>query len=265
MSISDKFPFCVLGNKQKEMKIIKLYLPTNINKIYEPFGGSFAVSRYYDSQNIETYINDNDVQLYKLLILFKNNLDKVNYIYDFVDNEMERMINEKQKNSDILKSLDSFFITYRYLTGSLASKGIIKHGQWKSYKNHINYLHEYLNKDNVKLFNEDYKKFINDNIDLNDPNVFIFFDPPYFNSYNKSYGDFSYGLFENKKIDITNIYISILELLKNAKCKIMLVINSCEMFKYLFKDYIKLEYKKVYGHAAIKQNHLLITNYDIEK
>ena len=57
------------------------------------------------------------------------------------------------------------------------------------------------------------------------------------------------------------MYVVIKKYLETAKCKVMLVINSNAIIKYLFKDFIKLEYNKTYSTTKNKTKHLVITNY----
>ena len=60
---------------------------------------------------------------------------------------------------------------------------------------------------------------------------------------------------------MTSILLDILELLKNAKCKVMLIINKLNIIEYLFKDFIRDEYLKTYAVTKKKMKHLIITNY----
>jgi hypothetical protein len=48
-------------------------------------------------------------------------------------------------------------------------------------------------------------------------------------------------------------------------CKLMLVINKFKYYcSYLFRDYIKGEYEKIYQLSKKKAMHSIICNYDIE-
>ena len=46
---------------------------------------------------------------------------------------------------------------------------------------------------------------------------------------------------------MTDILLDTLELLKTGKCKVMLIINKLNILEYLYKDFIKGEYLKIYG------------------
>ena len=103
----------------------------------------------------------------------------------------------------------------------------------------------FTNEDYINIFNK-YK---------NDEKAFIFIDPPYLFSDNSRYFP------QNEFKDMTSIIIDILELLKTAKCKVMLIINKLNILEYLFKDFIRGEYIKTYSLTKKKMKHLIITNY----
>ena len=63
---------------------------------------------------------------------------------------------------------------------------------------------------------------------------------------------------------MTQIVVDISEYLRVCKCKVMLVINKLNILSYLFSDYIKVEYEKIYQLGKKKAMHLIICNYDIE-
>ena len=73
-----------------------------------------------------------------------------------------------------------------------------------------------------------------------DDNAFVFLDPPYLFSDNSSY------IPQNVENDMTDIVVYIHEFLKTCKCKVMLIINKLSLLEYLFKDYIKGEYLRIY-------------------
>ena len=61
--------------------------------------------------------------------------------------------------------------------------------------------------------------------------------------------------------DMTQIVLDILEYLKTCSCRVMLIINKLSILSYLFKDYIKGEYIRIYQLTNRKAIHLIITNY----
>ena len=91
--------------------------------------------------------------------------------------------------------------------------------------------------------------------------AFIFCDPPYLTSNNTKYkGLNEYD--ENKNIvDNTKIYIELLEYLKTSKCKIMILLNKNAIIDYIFKDYIKDHYHKIYQVFKKKEHINIICNY----
>jgi site-specific DNA-adenine methylase len=103
----------------------------------------------------------------------------------------------------------------------------------------------FTNNDYINIFNQ-YK---------DDDKAFLFIDPPYLFSDNSGYFP------QNEKKDMTAIILDILELLKSGKCKVMLIINKLNILEYLFKDFIKGEYSKIYAITKKGMKHLIITNY----
>lgn len=98
-----------------------------------------------------------------------------------------------------------------------------------------------------------------------DEKWFLFLDPPYLSWNNKYYFWFcceNEKLNEDKFIfDNTEIYINIKNFIETCKCKILLIINKNKIIEYLFKNYIKGEYVKIYQLWKNKWYHLIISNY----
>ena len=92
-----------------------------------------------------------------------------------------------------------------------------------------------------------------------DDDAFLFLDPPYLFSDNSGYQA------QNIETDMTKIVLDILDLIKNCKCKVMLIINKLCILGYLFNDYIRGEYDKTYSLTKKKSKHLIITNYNLWK
>jgi site-specific DNA-adenine methylase len=113
----------------------------------------------------------------------------------------------------------------------------------------------------VKLTCEDYLNTF-DKV-KNDKKCFVFIDPPYLDSCNTNYKCFHGGSVDNKNIiiDRTKMFIDILDFIKNAKCKVMLIINKNSITEYIYKGYIKGEYDKYYDITGRRTKHLIITNY----
>ena len=249
-----------LGNKQKDIKHFIKYLPNKdeIDTVCEPFAGSFCVIRniYYDVKNI--YCADNDEKYKNKIKLIFNDLEgfkteKENIYKFYKDNNTN--INEKSKiiyiKRDKMKELST---TLKFHTfDDLYARGIIRKPPMSYDYNDLKNLY-----DKIKWF-EDYKILFE--MLKNNDKSFVFVDPPYFQSANKSYCGSNYRDGENNIKDNTSIYIDILQFIIIAKCKVMLIINNSEIIKYLFKDYYKGCYNKTYDLSKNKEVLNIYTNY----
>ena len=74
----------------------------------------------------------------------------------------------------------------------------------------------------------------------NDENAFVCLDPPYLCSINSGY------IPQNDRTDMTHIIVYIKEYLETCKCKVMLIINKLKLLEYLFEDFIKGSYNRIY-------------------
>ena len=88
------------------------------------------------------------------------------------------------------------------------------------------------------ITNDDFKQVMEKYHD--DVDAFMFLDPPYLFSNNSTY------IPQNVETDMTDIVVYIYEFFKTCKCKVMLIINKLSLLEYLFKDYIKGEYLRIY-------------------
>lgn len=64
--------------------------------------------------------------------------------------------------------------------------------------------------------------------------------------------------------DNTAYFIDCMNLLKEAKCRVMLIVNENAITNYLYKDFIKGRYNKVYQLTKRLTSHLICTNYPVE-
>ena len=101
-----------------------------------------------------------------------------------------------------------------------------------------------------------------------DDAALIYLDPPYFNACNTFYGGIVSVDSNMNILDNTYIFIYILNFLKEAKCKIIFVINHNSLLSELYKPYIKHIYNKTYAFSHTNLNnkkrrtqHMIITNY----
>ena len=239
-----------LGSKTNDIKYFKQYLPLDVDIIVEPFGGSFSVSKYFykDVEKYKFHINDLDTTLFYIYNNFEEmlhtyySLIKIfNERYIFKYKDFLKYFKELEMNNDIKKYIYNTF----FVRGSLFK--VLK--KFRPNPDEIDILID----DNTKITNSDYKDIFNE-YQFNNK-CFLFLDPPYLFSNNSGYTP------QINKNDMTLIIVDILKLLKNSKCKIMLIINKLDILTYLFKDYIKGEYEKIYQISKKKVIHLIITNY----
>lgn len=243
------FPLGRLGNKQQDIKHFIQYLPDakTLNTVCEPFAGSFAVIRnnYKDVKNVicaendEKYLNTLKAILSNL-DEFKETKEKINAItkqHNKISKDCKHLIIDVLKDNKFL-SIDDLFMR----------------GNFKKLTTQYDY------SEIAKLFNRivwfnDFKEAINKCID--NKKAFIFIDPPYFSSDNKTYH-------QNNKVNITDntiMFIEILEYFKKAKCKVMMIINENAITKYIYKDYYKESYLKQYSLSNKYEQLMILTNY----
>lgn len=228
-----------LGNKKNDIKYFKKYLPLEIKTVVEPFAGSFQViKKIYCDDKYDKIINDNDRDLIELYLDIKKDYKKVEEEIEQMNEITETKIKMKNKRYKLIRT--SNFLNYRKI------------------KCNYKCLSDILQTTTIHC--ENYKKIMEDYKD--DENAFIFCDPPYLQSYNSSYKGLT--RIDNKNIiDNTQMYIDLLTYLKNSKCKIMIILNSNAIFDYVFKDYIKDSYVKIYQIAKHVEKLNIICNYNI--
>lgn len=238
-----------IGAKDNDIKSFIDFLPSDRSIIVEPFGGSFAVCRrVYNDDQYKKIVNDLD--------------DNLNYAYnnpkDYADlrNKWADMTQISVEKKEFKKNIFDDSLKYDIKLKNLAYDslcirgGLIKKSSTQDFSPQINFIKKitFTNKNYIDILNE-YKY---------NKNAFIFLDPPYLFSNNKTYDPQN-----GDKTDMTNILIEILNVMndKKTKSKIMLIINKLDIITYLFKKYIKGEYNKTYNISKKKMVHLIICNY----
>lgn len=108
-------------------------------------------------------------------------------------------------------------------------------------------------KNYVNISNMDYKRFLTRKFDKND---FIFLDPPY---------DTTFSEYDMNEFSVRQ-HEELCNVLKNIKCKWLLVVQKTPLMEKLYKKYIVGEYDKHYRYRARgsyndKVKHLIIRNY----
>jgi len=254
-----------VGSKRQDIKYFDEYLPKNITHIIEPFGGSAYLSLYLFSLNPKLKCIVNDVD-YKLINFFNQVKKHSNLIVEGYNELISRNLSKidfnkiieeykEETGSDIEKAiLYLFYIKYYSLRpGMYPLNKKFNQIIMKDYDIFFKWIKntEFILGDYSELF-EKYK---------NNKKYYFFIDPPYFDSFNSTY--MSYNSKNKTKIiqDNTKIFIDILDFLKKAKCKAMLIINKNAITEYIYKDYIVGEYNKLYQITKKETKHLIITNY----
>ena len=255
MKSRNTYPLSCFGNKYKEQKkiieIIKPYI-TDKTIFIDAMCGSCSISFNLSllQPDIKYIINDLD---HHRIEFYKNMRDetKRNELY-----ELEKEIKEKGKEfyNLIVKtdktSYNSYVIGKRI---KAQIEGLFPINREIKLKEITPDWIDFYNK--VEMNNKDYKEIIEEYKDNKD--AIIYLDPPYLNSWNTQYSAYSdKSIITDDKIfikDNTQIYIDILEILKNSKCSIFISINSNAITKYLYKEYIIDEYNVKY-EGTIKNN-----------
>jgi site-specific DNA-adenine methylase len=259
------------GNKLVELKHYINLLPSfdAFNIYCEPYAGSFGALRgihqQLENNNIKIHLNDLDSYLHEEWNwIINEDIEKVKLITDMMASYLYpgmyigKMSEEKKIFTDVMSEIETEGIPRNILnrlTDSITHMGLV---------NNIKYIDTFIplrellkkstitHKNAIELF-EEYK---------NNTNAFLFLDPPYLDTNIKNYGN------SNKRSDIKNIlddnsihYIKMLEMLETAQCKIMAIINKTYLTDYLFKKFIRHEYKKTYGRSGSRTIHIVLTNY----
>jgi len=243
-------PLGCMGSKKNEMKyLFPLILPHINNNItfVEPFCGSSVVSYniYKQKPDAKYHINDIDEIRIDFYINMKDG-NKRNELYKLEKNILKEgapkyyeitKTNNKDYDSLYYKKIISSRI-HSFRNGIFpTNKKIILHNISDDWINFFK---------NSNITNYDYKQIFKQYKD--DENVFLYLDPPYNNSYNASYASYENKVDNNNNIiDNTIIYLDLLNLLNEAKCKVLFSINKNAITEYLYKDYIKYIYEYKYN------------------
>lgn len=277
------FYYSFAGNKRLELKYIENDVNSvidDIDTIVEPFCGSAAFS-------LDLYIkkNKND----KKYVLNDINGGLINMFNYIKENGSQPLINDalEHKNklnpelykqlvkdyrddlTDVFKMFRIHRLSHMHIGYYNPNKSLPKF-ETRDYSQTDNFFKDPNVKCGIVHYQETFNKY------QGDPNALMFLDPPYLNSsnseYYKNYIEESRNSETGYRVDNTQIYIDILDLLEDpeTKCKIIFIINGCAINKRLFKNFIIREYDKSYNAPKIIKNrndkirekttHLLISN-----
>jgi site-specific DNA-adenine methylase len=262
--IKRNFYFSYVGGKSKELKYIEpLFDPKKFKTFVEPFCGScqFSIFCFNKNKKSNIVINDIDNNLYLFLKDVKENSFK-NYV-KFINDNYNHETTKEQYN-EVLKETNIKTWVYKkkiyaIREGLFPTKKKIKKLEYNEYKD----IDKFIMNARVELNNKDYKEIMEKYKD--DEKALIFLDPPYFLSHNEFYKTkgSGFGGSEMSKIefiDPTIEYIYIRNALKNFKCKIIMIINHCELLRDYFRDYYKSSYDVQYQITKKISKHMIISN-----
>ena len=186
-----------IGSKQNDIKHFSKFLPLDCKIVVEPFGGSFAVSKWFykDINKYDFHINDLEKELFYIYTHYKT---LINVLKELASkfNEAVRKDKVKHFKSDLASMninhlIKSYIIknciTRDYIVSNIPTENLCKA--------------EYDILDRAKFTNEDYTLVMEKYKDNED--VFLFLDPPYLFNDNSAY------IPQNEKTDMTSIIVYI--------------------------------------------------------
>lgn len=242
-----------LGNKQQDLKHFETYLPVDVKYVVEPFGGTFAVSRlFYTDDKYKKFVNDTDPVIYEIY----KNPEKYNKLKIALNAIAIKHLNSKGEVNfkKFIKEVDetiqpSNMLDY-WKKERIVKNVIVKHVKNPSSTDQVSLMKK------IKFSNDDYLKIIDKFSKKKD--AFIFLDPPYLFSDNSQYSNQN-----GDDTDMSDMVINILNIMNDpkTKAKIMLIINDLKLVRMIYGDLVKSSYSKMYGISNKKVQHLIIMNY----
>ena len=244
--------FSRIGGKSKIKNYIISKMPQH--KIYvEPFigGGSVFFSKEPADINV---INDKDIEIYNMYRDMKAVGEKmINKDFTPKKDKFNKLLKQKKFNSNadrlyrnLYISLNSFVGNRKSFVGEKAvdlKKNIEVGKKYKTMK-----WKDFLNDNNVKIFNKDFETLIKK---YDSPTTLFYLDPPY----SKSTNDYDVGGINPHKV---------FDALQNIKGKFILSYDSSPEIKNIFNKYKMEIVKTVYkasGHRQEGIKEYLITNF----
>jgi DNA adenine methylase len=252
-----------VGGKKDEINKFKHHIPNKFDTYLEPFIGGGSV--YFNLSPNKAVITDVHTDLINFYKAIKNK--KSSEIYTFMknnpnDEETYYNIRDNMEINNYLDSAKRFFYQRKtcfrgMLRYNSSGKFNTSFGRYKTYNFDI-----LKNKKYEKLFSKtivECKDFSYIFENYNNPNNFMFLDPPYDSKFT-DYGYCSFGKEEHKKLA---------QYFKNTNIKCLMIIGKTPFIKELYKDYIVEEYDKKYRFKLysgrigdeINTKHLIIKNY----
>ena len=257
----ESIPLGCMGNKTTELKLLLPIIEPQITDetiFIEPFCGSCVVSYavYKKHDKAIFHINDIDGLRIKFYIDMRDEEERKKLykleksIIDIGSEEYNKVI-KKNESKAMLTEYIPYVISQRIkafrrglypTTKQIIAKEIPE--QWITFFKIS------------KITNIDFREVMNEYKE--NKAAFLYVDPPYMDSYNAGYNSYNTQTYNNDLSikDNTEMYIFLLEFLKDCKCKVLFSINNCALTKYIYKDFIKETYNKIYHTTLINTTNI---------
>jgi len=251
------------GGKSDEIKQFIKYVPNDYNVYLEPFVGGGSV--YFHLEPPKAVIADVHTELIDLYKSIKNG--KAREIYEFMeehpnDEETYYQIRDHMPIHSSFDNAKRFYYQRKtcfrgMLRYNKSGKFNIPFGRYKSIKYEElkdERYHELLSR--TDILNTSFETIFKE---YNDPNNFMFLDPPY----DSEFTDYGYCQFgKDEHLKLANCF-------KSTSIKCLMIIGRTPFIEELYKGYIKETYKKKYRFKLydgrigddINTDHLVIANY----
>lgn len=252
------FYYSYYGNKRTEYKYIKnLVENTNFKLFVEPFCGTCSTSYnvFLFNKDIKFHINDSDKMHIRFLedIKLNGHAKYFNLVreMDISPEFHKHMIENYKKYPNNLLFYFYYNKVYDIRKGLYPARGI----KFKEMKSYI--IYDSLFKIS-KITDLDYMEILE--IYRDNKDALLYLDPPYFDSCNVTYSQYNKNNNTNYVTDNTGIYINIINFMRSCKCYFIMIINDNAIMRYIFKDFIVMDYNKMYSQTKKKTKHIIISN-----
>lgn len=273
-----KSPLRYPGGKSQLFKFIEnIFVINNFDNIIycEPFSGGFGVGLELLHSNMvnSLIINDYDIGIYSIWYAILNDSDKFcRLINDTQINIQEwnkqKIIYENNKNNNYYSlelAFSTFFLNRTNISGIISGGPIGGKHQDKKYLLDCRFNKKKLlekidfinsNRNRIELYNLEANELINKIIKSIPPSeIFLFFDPPYYNQGKNLYLNFF------KHNDHVNLSKNIKKL---EEYSWILTYDNSNEIKDIFSTYNKLEYKIQYSVNKVrKEKELMYHSRDL--
>lgn len=247
-----KSPLRYPGGKTRAIKILKEFMPKDIEKVVSPFfgGGSFELALATSGINVVGYDKLSPlVSFWECLLSDKERLHEEILKIGAVDKDKFKALKENiSLLRDKFEIAATFYVVNRCSFSGCTLSGGMSPGTTrytdKSIKNILDF--------HAMNFSVGFSDF-SDVIEKHD-GEFLFLDPPYFVKSNL------YGNKGNLHKDFEHIKLS--ELIKKSKSKFLMTYNDDPFIRELYSEFNIHDVNWAYGmNASKKSSEIIITNY----